>query len=268
MFDDIHLASTQLFDRLLNEYDLRGGICSMSSSLYDTAWVSMVSKNVDETSTWLFPASFRYICDAQKENGGWEGSEAVDQIINSLACLLSLKRHNAESALTDRATHFLSAALSNWDISKTERVAFEIIIPNLLDLLAVEGIHFQFPSSDVLRQLHHEKMSKFDLSLLYNFPSTVLHSLESLISHPLQFNKISHHLNKGSMMASPSSTAAYLMCASKWDEDAEKYLHDALENGGRIAEGVVTSVFPITTFELAWVVTLISSLTLVNVQFS
>ena len=260
-------------ERLLEELGSRG-VCSMSGSIYDTAWVSMVSKSVEGTSTWLFPTSFQYICDIQNESGGWEGSDTIDEIVNSLACLLSLKRHyKIESGASnladkiDKATKFLTAILSKWDISTTERVAFEIIIPSMLDLLNLEGIHLRFPDADKLRRLNEVKLSKINISLLYQFPSTVLHSLESFIGR-IDFDKMSHHLKDGSMMASPSSTAAYLMHASKWDDTAERYLRDAVENGRRINQGVVTNVFPIRNFELSWVEIIFYRLIVVDVQYS
>jgi len=232
----------------------------MSGSIYDTAWVSMVSKLVEGKRIWLSPSSFNYICDAQDESGGWEGGHAIDEILNTLACLLSLKIHekvdpNEITGMADRvekATQFVAQRLSGWDISSTERVAFEILVPSMLDLLDAEGLRLDFPQSDKLRQLKKIKMSKINLSHLYKYPSTILHSLESLIG-VVDFDKLSHHLRDGGMMASPASTAAYLMNVSNWDENAERYLHDALENGSRIKEGAVTNVFPIGTFEFAWV---------------
>ena len=69
----------------------------MSGSIYDTAWVSMVSKLVEGETTWLFPSSFQCICDTQGESGGWEGGDPIDEIVNTMACLLAMKRHhNAE----------------------------------------------------------------------------------------------------------------------------------------------------------------------------
>lgn len=247
-------------ERLLKEYDGGMGVCSMSGSIYDTAWVSMVSKSIEGQQTWLFPSSFYCICDAQAASGGWEGGYAVDEIMNTLACLLSLKRHhkaspNEVSGLAYRietAIQFLTERLSGWDISSTERVAFEILVPSMLDLLVVEGVHLNFPQLDKLRKLEQIKLSKLNLSYLYKYPSTILHSLESLIG-VADFDKISHHLQDGSMMASPASTAAYLMNASRWDENAEQYLRDALQNGSRIKPGMVTNVYPIGIFEFAWV---------------
>jgi hypothetical protein len=245
--------------RILEEYQLRRGVCSMSESVYDTAWVSMVSKTVEGKSTWLFPISFKAICDAQTPEGGWAGTDAIDEIVTTLACLLSLKRHSKVdveasdlSDRIDRATQFISKRLSLWDTELTERVAFELLIPSMLDLLELEGLSLRWPSADKLRRLNQNKMSKLNVQLLYKYPTTILHSLEAFIG-VIDFDKIAHHLSGGSMMASPSSTAAYLMNVSTWDDAAEQYLHDAVENGRRNGEGMVTNVFPTSTFEFAWV---------------
>jgi hypothetical protein len=245
--------------RLLEEYVLRRGVCSMSPSIYDTAWVSMVSKPVDGERKWLFPASFEYICITQQENGGWEGGDLIDEIVNALAALLALKRHEKVdtepsdlAGKIDRATRFLTAKLADFDSNNTERVAFEILIPSMIDLLELEGISLQFPDAENLRKLNQVKMSKINFELLYKYPSTMLHSLESFIG-TLDFDKMGHHLVEGSMMGSPSSTAAYLMNVTNWDDNAESYLRAAVENGKRNGEGSVTNVFPISTFEFAWV---------------
>jgi len=267
--------------KLLEEYVLRRGVCSMSGSIYDTAWVSMVSKYVEGETTWLFPSSFQCICDAQGESGGWEGGEAIDEIVNTMACLLAMRKHQKtemeeeqeevdESTelekKIDKAKDFLVSKFADWNDSNTEGVAFEILIPSMLDLLDQEGIQLRFPNSEELRQRNQTRMSKINFSVLYKYPSAILHSLESFIG-AIDFDKMSHHLQDGGMMASPSSTAAYLMNVSKWDDNAERYLRDAVENGRRIAEGMVTNVFPISTFEFAWVCPPMSLLIAVNLQY-
>jgi len=242
--------------RLLEAYVMRRGVCSMSGSIYDTAWVSMVAKPGEREKKWLFPSSFECILEAQSENGGWEGGDAIDEIVNTLACLLSLKRHEKvdDTALGDKvenAIKFVNAKLADWDVSTAERVAFEILIPSLLDQLDQEGVTLRFPDFETLRSLNQKKMAKLNFELLYKYPSTILHSLESFVG-VIDFDKVAHHLREGSMMGSPSSTAAYLMNVSVWDQEAEQYLRDAVDNGRRLAEGMVTNVFPISTFEFAW----------------
>ena len=102
----------------------------MTGSVYDTAWVSMVSKSAKGETAWLFPNSFQCICDVQGENGGWEGGEAIDEIVNTMACLLAMKRHHKTEiseeqekieGLTelekkiDKARDFLVSKFADWN---------------------------------------------------------------------------------------------------------------------------------------------------------
>ena len=122
----------------------------------------------------------------------------------------------------------------------------------MLELLQLEGVEFKFREVGKLREQNKARMAAIDMSVVQKFPSSILYSLESFIGI-IDFDKLSRYLRNGSMMGSPSSTAAYLMNVSKWDDSAEQYLRDAIENGKRIGNGVVTNVFPISTFEFAWV---------------
>lgn len=54
-------------------------------------------------------------------------------------------------------------------------------------------------------------------------------------------------------MASPASTAAYLIHASTWDEEAERYVRKVIVEGQGNGVGGVPSVFPTTIFEMTWV---------------
>ena len=69
----------------------------------------------------------------------------------------------------------------------------------------------------------------------------------------IEFNKMKHYLSDGCMMCSPSATAVYLMNISEWDERVESYLRDAVNNGRRNGEGMVAGIYPMSTFEFAWV---------------
>ena len=231
----------------------------MGDSIYDTAWVSMVVKPINGSLTWLFPSSFVYICNRQQENGGWYGNDVIDEIVTALACLLSLKKHEKVERepfdLPDRiarATTFLNERLRQWDVTQTERIAFELLVPSLLDLLEREGLKFDFPGREKLISLKHDKMSKLKLVQLYKYPSTILYSLEGFIGI-LDFDKMKHHLQNGSMGSSPASTAAFLMNVSEWNASAETYLTKAVNNGLRYGEGSVPCVYSITIFEFAWV---------------
>ncbi|KAH9986482.1 hypothetical protein F4779DRAFT_624274 [Xylariaceae sp. FL0662B] len=96
-------------------------------------------------------------------------------------------------------------------------------------------------------------MSRFVPESLYGRkPSTALHSLETL-GGELDFENIAHRKAGGSMMGSPSSTAAYLMYATNWDSEAETYLCHGIQAGMGKGSGAVPSAYPSMFFEYTWV---------------
>src|ERR1700761_2079905 len=226
-----------LVTSLVNSYDSKYGMGSMSCAVYDTAWVSMVEKTVNGKRKWLFPESFHYVVEHQLENGGWECYAAqVDSILNSLAALLAYKKHAATPELSEdpipqdleiriqKARDFLQQELNNWDVQSTSHVGFEILIPSLFELLEKEGIQFNFKGRDLLMSINKKKLSRLNPAILYkDFKCTAIHSLEAFTGK-IDFNKVKHHKTFGSMMASPSSTASYLINATEWDEESEAYL--------------------------------------------
>ena len=174
-FSDSKKPSEILLLNMVEDYRRQGGVCSISGSVYCTAWVSMVSKPVDGRSVWLFPSSFEYIRNHQQNSGGWEGGDVIDEILTTLACLLSLKKHegvdNKPSGLTEsiaRAIVFLNECFDKWDVSKTDRVAFEIIVPSMLGLLEREGIEFLFPGRETLFQLKKKSCQNSTLTSCIN----------------------------------------------------------------------------------------------------
>jgi hypothetical protein len=255
-----------LVERLVNSYDVKYGMGAMSCAVYDTAWVSMVVKAIEGRRRWLFPESFRYIVEHQLENGGWESYAAqVDSILNSLAALLAYKKHAAEPELSEnplphdldsriqQAIHFLQLELNKWDVQSTTHVGFEILVPSLLELLEEEGIQFEFKGRQLLMEINKKKLSRLDPTILYkNFKCTAIHSLEAFTGK-IDFNKLKHHKTFGSMMASPSSTASYLINATEWDEESEAYLRHVVAKADGKGSGGVPSAFPSTYFEYTWV---------------
>lgn len=247
------------------------GSSSMTESVYDTAWVAMVSKTYSDENgnakrRWLFPGCFEYLLDNQRQDGGYgtEGSE-VDSILNTLAATLALCKYQddidtsdiqswiAGDAIRDgiaRGKAYLNQALKYWDVLRTVHVGFEILVPKLLDLLQQQGHDFQFPGLRDLMALNSRKLAGINPAVLYTSrKTTLLHSLEAFVG-VLDMNKMRHHVVDGSMMGSPSSTAAYLSNLSGWDNDAEAYLRFVIERGS----GGVPSAFPISIFETSWVI--------------
>ncbi|KAF5877459.1 putative ent-kaurene synthase protein [Botrytis fragariae] len=246
-----------LVDSLANESFRAGGSGSMSISIYDTAWVSMVSKNVDGVRHWLFPEAFQHIVDAQAKDGSWESySSQVDGILNTMAVLLALLSHQSANnfsysvlppdidARILKAQDSLRHQLQTWDVRSRVHVGFETLVPALLGMLEQHNVVCEFP----------EKLSRFQPEIFYkNIQVTALNSLEAFTG-TVDFNRIKHHLKNGSIMAFPSSTAAYLMNTSTWDNESKIYLRNTIIEAAGKGNGSVPCAFLTTFFEFTWVV--------------
>jgi hypothetical protein len=250
----------QLTGSIAAQVDAENGFTSLSSAVYDTAWVAMVEKEDDGKISFLFPQCFEFLEATQLPDGSWASeSSRVDGIINSLAALLALKRRSRKNDLQEdmgcrKSEAALRSMLNQWNIEETDRVGFEVLVPKLLSLLEKEGVHFDFPGRRPLMRLNDEKMAKLRPILAGPVQTTLMHSLEALVGD-FDFEKVKHHKTPdGSMLGSPSSTAAYLMNSSPWDTDAEQYLRGVMKirGTGKRFEGV-PSAFPTTIFETAWV---------------
>lgn len=233
---------------------------SFSPSLYDTAWLAMVQKPLDSGS-WLFPKSFEYVLEQQMPSGAWPAYATVaDGILNTAAGLLALKRHLKGSPPDQdlscralKATSALDGMLQNWDVLSNDQVGFELLITKVLSLLTELGVEFVFPGSVQLQQLYDSKLGKLPASSVEKRPSTLYHSLEALIGH-INFDEARKWRQEdGSMLGSPSSTAAYLMNCAEWDDEAEAYLRAVVEHGTGANDGGVPSAWPTTIFDVTWV---------------
>lgn len=261
-------SEAALLLRQLSDGTMHGSFLGlMSVSIYDTAWVSMVSRNRDGGRFWLFPRSFQYLLDNQSPQGGWHHNTSdVDSILNTLAALLSMTWHQKGSSIggcpdlpedidlrISNTIAWLGRKLFCWNVESCDQVGFELLIPSLLDLLHQEDINFDFPGLHVLMSLRSKKLSRFDPLMLYGADSsTLVHSLEAFVGI-IDYNKVHHQVNGGSMMASPSSTAAYLIYVSSWNDAAEDYLHTVQNKCPEYGSGGFPSAFPASIFAISWV---------------
>ena len=252
--------------RLAYQVEHRESISSFSSSVYDTAWLAMVCKSNSDT-TLLFPQCFTYLLETQTEDGGWPAyASEMDGILNTMAATIALQMYGRRpdpsgapfpSDIASRvlkAEKYLRARLQDWDVSSTIHVGFEILVPTLLELLEKDSDRFEFPGRQTLLTLNQSKLSRYRPEALYGErKTTLIHSLEAFVGK-IDFDRVAHHLDeRGSMMASPSATAAYLIYCSKWDESAESYLRDVVALGSGKGSGGVPSAFPTSIFEMTWV---------------
>ena len=239
----------------------------MSASIYDTAWVSMVSKVVDGRREWQFPESLQYILDKQLPDGGWQCyASDLDGILNTMAALLALLYNQKNSSMNSelhapvdiqsrvsRATECLTKRLKVWDVPSSDNVGFELLVPTLLTLLSEYGIDLDFPGLGHLMDLNAKKLAKVDpVMLCGDAPTSAIHSLEAFVGK-VDFQNLLHHKRFGSMMGSPASTAAYLIFSGSYDEDMEEYLRRASNRWQEPDTGGFPSAFPSTIFELTWV---------------
>ena len=268
---NVHSQAAALIKQLASDCEHRKPIGSMSVSIYDTAWVSLVSKTVGASTSWLFPETFQYLLDTQDSEGGWSMySSDIDEILSTMAGLLALLWHrkhcsthgctmpNDTETRIKNSKHRLEKLFASWNPERCDRVGFEIIVPALLGLLKTENVSFDICGQTTLHTLNAAKMAKFDINMLYEgvaIQTTIVHSLEALVGK-VDFNRVRHHTTKGSMMASPSSTAAYLIFGSGWDDEAEAYLRQVVARYHEKGLCGVPSAFPITIFELSWVSTI------------
>ncbi|PHH74104.1 hypothetical protein CDD82_5104 [Ophiocordyceps australis] len=258
--------ASKLLDRILASYHPDHGFASITPSIYDTAWISMVSKTQDGVTCWLFPESFSFLLHQQQSDGAWETySSPIDGILNTAAALLALCRHQetpyqiatADDDVCGRiasATHALQRMLEQWRLGHTLNVGSEILVPALLTALERYNIEFYFDGRETLYKKRSKKLAMVDMRRLEEPQGpahSILHSLEALAG-AVDFDRIARHKVHGSIMASPSATAAYLMQASTWDPEAEAYLRHVVANCQGMGSGSVPSVFPATLFELSW----------------
>lgn len=267
--ENLYLRARVLVERLVYGCE-NHNLGSATVSIYDTAWVSMIIRPTvgdDDEVQWLFPESFSFILDSQLPDGGWESYYSIDDgILNTMAAMLAIIRRinalgriDARQALLSnfrsrisKAKTYLEKALQKWDVESSMHVGFEILVPAHLTMLEKESIYLNFPGQKLLMELNAVKLSGINPEMLYETPTTFLHSLEAFIG-TLDFDRVGHHKRFGSMMASPASTAAYLIHSSTWDEEAELYIRKVIIEGKGKGAGCVPSVFPTTIFEITWV---------------
>ena len=261
--------ANELLSRIVQRDDQYQNFGTMNPSIYDTAWVSMVSKRVEGELQWLFPKAFEYVLGSQEASGGWlsdTSGSRIDSILTSMAALLALRRHASAPGPNDgvrgdlltktyHGAAFVQTLLQSWDVESTLPVGFELLVSALLDYLEQEGLVFSFPGRQMLFKLKDKKMTRFEPEMLYSHEkstSGLVHSLEAFAGK-IDFDKVAHHKAHGGMMGSPASTAAYLIYSSSWDDEAENYLRNVISAGSGKGNGSVPDVFPTPFYEISWV---------------
>ncbi|KAF2820882.1 hypothetical protein CC86DRAFT_397733 [Ophiobolus disseminans] len=235
---------------------------SFSPSLYDTAWLAMITME-DEPTARLFPQCLGLLLQSQQPDGTWPSyASLTDGILVSLAALLSIATVRARSSVSagedltytrciERGVVGLNKLLQSWDVGKLVHVGFELLTTSLMRQLEELSIALAFPGQANLTRLHFEKMRNVSPELLYGpNQTTLLHSVEAFVG-VIEFEKIRHHCSAASgIFGSPAATAAYLIHSPEWDHEAERYLRKTVAAYGDTGE--VPSAFPTPLFEMSW----------------
>ncbi|KAJ5537187.1 hypothetical protein N7513_010373 [Penicillium frequentans] len=258
----------RLVQDLLQNCDPSYGIGTVTSSVWDTAWVSMLRSKDGES--WAFPECFEYLLKSQASNGGWGNPfRDIEQIYCSLVAILAMKAHlNTLCEYSEeqwieidlrcsRAIQFVKETLPSWSIDNTDDslpVGFELCLPVLLQQLEKYGLIFNVPGIERINKMREMKLGKIPAETLYGESKlAVSYSLEGFIGH-VDFDRINHQKVLGSMSASPASTAVYMMYRSSWDHEAEAYLRQVVNLSINEENRDIPAFYPSTTFETTWVV--------------
>ncbi|KAJ5352428.1 hypothetical protein N7452_001402 [Penicillium brevicompactum] len=258
----------RLVQDFLKSYDPYYGVGTVTSSVWDTAWVSMLRSK--DGNSWAFPECFDYLVESQASSGGWGNPfRDIEQICCSMAAILAMKtRLNTLCEYSEeewgeidlrcnRAIHFVKDCLPSWSIDNIDDalpVGLELYLPVLLQQLGKYGVIFNVPGIDRIQHMGNTKLHKIPVEMLYGESKiAATFSLEGFIGK-VDFDQINHQKGLGSLCASPASTAVYLMYRSVWDDEAEKYLRHVVNLSISQANRGIPNFYPSTTFELTWVV--------------
>ncbi|KAF5751276.1 copal-8-ol diphosphate hydratase chloroplastic-like isoform X3 [Tripterygium wilfordii] len=209
----------------------------MSISAYDTAWVALI-EDKNQIGTPQFPSCLQWIIQNQLTDGSWGDPRyflSCDRILNTLACVISLKAWNIHPDKARRGISFLNEKMSMLEKENEEHFlgGFEIVFPSILEM--ARKLEIQLPDDDTCSALQDNIKFKRNLKLtriskegIQNVATTVLFSLEGLQDMELDWEKILKMQSKdGSFLSSPSSTA-YAFLQTK-DQNCFIYLNKVIQ---------------------------------------
>lgn len=225
----------------------------ISVSAYDTAWVALV-EDINGSGSPQFPSVIHWIVNNQLADGSW-GDRYIfsppDRIINTLACVMALKRWDIYPEKCRKGLSFIEENLCKIGNENAEHmpIGFEIAFPSLIEV--ARSLDIEVPdNSPVLQDIYAKrnlKLTRIPREIMHKVPTTILHSLEGMAG--LDWEKLMNlQCADGSFLFSPSSTAFALMQTK--DENCLGYLEKAVER----FHGGVPNVYPVDLFEHLWAV--------------
>jgi hypothetical protein len=224
---------------------------AISASAYDTAWVARIPRK-QQPNLPMFPECLQWIKNHQLADGSWGTKEIrhyYDRVICTLSSLIALKKWDASPQQIERGEKYLQKNLDNLPQEAYATVGFELIFPALIADARALGLDLPYdhPIIKTIEANRAYKLKKIPLDVIYQQPTTVLHSLEGL-GPLLDCDRIlKQQAQNGSFLNSPSSTAfVYLQTE---DEKCLNYIQGLLARFGNF----VPVNYPIDVFETLWV---------------
>uniref|UniRef100_A0A0E0M6Y2 Terpene synthase N-terminal domain-containing protein n=1 Tax=Oryza punctata TaxID=4537 RepID=A0A0E0M6Y2_ORYPU len=241
-------------------YKLRSmGEGEISVSAYDTAWLALVSTNLQQDGgniEPLYQSSLDWIIRNQHPDGSW-GDDAFfffhDRVISTLACVVALTTWNICSDKCKRGLSFIRE--NAWRLAQEEDdwmlIGFEITFPALLEMAKVMGLDIPYdePSFQAIHAKRNIKLARIPTDAMHAVPTSLLYSIEGMTKTDLDWERLlQFRCSDGSFHSSPAATAYALMqtgngkCREFLDGIVSKF------NGG------APCVYPVDLFERLWVV--------------
>jgi halimadienyl-diphosphate synthase len=225
------------------------GAGSMDSVPYDTAWIARLAPVYPGRG---FEQAIDWLRRNQHPDGSW-GSPLLhyhDRFICTLSAIIALRivgQGARDQKRVQRGEEFMWHAIPRLHQDFNETIAFPLLVTTLskeAESLGLNVPRVPYPNAAInekkLTRLSHVSSASWrQFSICFSLEAVNI-DLPSTIDF-LEVN--------GSVGASPSATAAMLLRTSLKNEDAVKYLLEAVEVQ---PDGGVADAVPIDTFELAW----------------
>ncbi|HEY8744748.1 MAG TPA: hypothetical protein VIU62_16760, partial [Chloroflexota bacterium] len=152
------------------------------------------------------------------------------------------------ASAVQRGLEYVHLHATDWQTSPHETVAFELLVPRLLDEARSWELPLPYAAFDAITHLRADKLRRLPSDQLYRGPTTLVHSIEFL-GADLDRDQVGKLRSRnGAFGNSPSATAFVLRHVN--DQQSEAYLRRSMAvslNGG------ACTVYPIEIFEKAWV---------------
>jgi halimadienyl-diphosphate synthase len=224
---------------------------AMSESAYDTALVSALRSPRDPAQL-AFPASLGWLRQFQHDDGSWGGRipTAHDRLVSTLAALVRLADLREDWAVlaVRQAIAWVWHHAGDWLDDPHETIAFELLVPRLLDEAQQLGLPLPFDAFAPVMALRDDKLRRLPPEGFYAQATTIVHSLEFL-GRELDWSQVRRLQGANGAYGNSPSATAYVVGGGR-DAEAEAFLRRVVSvslNGG------ACTVYPFEIFEKNWV---------------